>query len=63
LAALSLGCHQVESQREGLLEFLNSIQIAPSLLREMNVTSQSGEELLKSYQNGVEGVMIPVSEA
>ena len=29
----------------------------------MNVTSQSSEELLKSYQNGVEGVMIPVSEA
>ena len=28
----------------------------------MNVTSQSGEELLKSYQNGIEGVMIPVSE-
>lgn len=32
LAALSFGGHQVESQRESLLEFLNSIQIGPSLL-------------------------------
>ena len=29
----------------------------------MDITSQGREELLDSYQNGVEGVMIPVSEA
>ena len=63
LAALRFGRHHVESQREGLLEFLYGIQVGPSLLRELDVPSQSGEELLESYQNGVEGVMIPVSEA
>ena len=63
LAALRLGCHHVESQREGLLKFLYGIQIGPSLLRELDVPSQSGEELLKSYQNSIQGVMISVSEA